>query len=365
VVPFMMPKAVAETDPFKQISTSIGSGPFIFKREDWQPGEKVVFVKNPKYVPRQEPISGLAGGKVVNLDRVEWVWIPDPATQVAALQKSEIDEIESVDHDLLPELEKSKGIKIVIGRTSNQYGFRLNWLTPPFNNIKARQAVAYALSQDEYLQASIGDKRFYKPCKAMFTCDSPLASTAGMDGLIEGNAAKAKQLLAEARYDGTPIVIPQPTDLGVIKQMAPVAKHQLEQAGFKVDVQPMDWQSMVSRLITKKGPPSEGGWNAFGTSWSQVDILDPLMTPWLAATCDKARAGWACDSVLEKMRDAFVLANTPQERKAEADLIQTYAMQVVTHVPLGEWYGVSAIRDNISYPAVLPPVTVFWGVSKK
>ena len=130
----------------------------------------------------------------------------------------------------------------------------------------------------------------------MFTCDTPLASTAGMDGLLDGNVAKAKELLAEAKYDGTPVVMPQPTDLGVIKQIAPVAKAQLEKAGFKVDVQPMDWQSMVTRLITKKGPPSEGGWNAYGTSWSQIDILDPLMTPNLVATCEKARAGWPCDA---------------------------------------------------------------------
>src|SRR6516164_6154970 len=144
-----------------------------------------------------------------------------------------------------------------------------------------------------------------------------------------------------------------------------VAKKQLEKAGFKVDVQSMDWQSMVARLLSKKGPPSEGGWSAFGTSWSQIDILDPLMTPWLAATCDKARAGWPCDSVLEKMRDVFVLADTPQERKAEADAIQTYAMQIVTHVPLGEWWGVAAARDTLVFPKVLAPVTVFWNVAKK
>ena len=46
--------------------------------------------------------------------------------------------------------------------------------------------------------------------------------------------------------------MPQPTDLGVIKQLAPVAKSQLEKAGFKVEVQPMDWQSMVTRLTPRK-----------------------------------------------------------------------------------------------------------------
>jgi ABC-type transport system substrate-binding protein len=157
VVPFMMPKRVAETDPFKQIDSSIGSGPFIFKRDEWKPGEKLVFLKNPKYKPRSEPRTGLAGGKVVNVDRVEWVWIPDAETQLSALLKGEIDGIESVNYDHLPTLEKSKGIKVLVGKTSNQYGFRMNWLNPPFNNVKVRQAVAYALSQDDFLQASVGD----------------------------------------------------------------------------------------------------------------------------------------------------------------------------------------------------------------
>src|SRR5215831_11115348 len=66
-VPFMMPKRVAETDPYKQITDYTGSGPFIFKKDEWKPGDKVVFVKNPKYKPRSEPPSMLAGGKVAKV----------------------------------------------------------------------------------------------------------------------------------------------------------------------------------------------------------------------------------------------------------------------------------------------------------
>jgi peptide/nickel transport system substrate-binding protein len=364
-VPFMMPKRIADTDPFKQIDEYIGSGPFIFKKDEWKPGEKIVFVKNTKYKPRSEPMSGLAGGKVVSLDRVEWLWIPDPETQVNALINGEIDMLGSVNFDSLPLLEKAKGIKVIRAVAPGQYTFRMNWLQPPFNDVRIRRAAAYALSQPDFLEANVGDKRFYRTCKALFTCDTPLASTVGMDGLIEGNVAKAKELLAEAKYDGTVVVMPQPTDLGVIKQIAPVAKAQLERAGFKVEVQPMDWQSMVTRLISKKGPPSEGGWNAYGTSWSQIDILDPLMTPNLAATCEKARAGWPCDAELEKLRDNFVRAESPAEKKTAADAVQAYAMKVVTHVPLGEWYGVWAVRSNIEVPAKPAPITVFWGMSKK
>jgi peptide/nickel transport system substrate-binding protein len=366
VVPFIFPKKAADAqDAFTQSDNVIGSGPFIFKKDEWKPGEKLVFVKNTKYKPRPEPMSGLAGGKVVSLDRVEWVWIPDAETQMNALVNGEIDMIESVNYDHLPVLEKTKGVKVITSRTSNQYVFRMNWLQPPFNDVRVRRAAAYALSQPEFLEANIGDKRFYRVCKAMFTCGTALESTVGMDGLLEGNIAKAKELLAEAKYDGATVVIPQPTDLGVIKQLAPVAKAQLERAGFKVEVQPMDWQSMVTRLTTKKGPVSEGGWSAFGTSWVQVDILDPLMTPNLAATCEKARAGWPCDPELEKLRDAFVAASTQAEKKATAEAVQKHAMEVVTHIPLGEWVGVWAVRSNVDVPAKPAPVTVFWGMSKK
>ena len=365
VVPFMMPRRVAETDPFKQIDDYTGSGPFVFMKDEWKPGEKIVYLRNARYKPRAEPMSGLAGGKVVGLDRVEWMWIPDAETQLNALLSGEIDMIESVSHDHLPVLEKSKAVRVITNRTSGQYVFRMNWLTAPFNNQGVRQAAMMALGQEEFLQASVGDKRYYRPCKALFTCGTPLASDTGIEGLIEGNADKARQLLQEAGYDGTVVVIPQPTDLGVLKQLAPVAKAQLEKAGFKVEVQPTDWQSMVTRLGSKRGPPSEGGWSAFATNWSQVDILDPLMTTFLATNCAKARAGWPCDEGMEKLRDKFVRAATAAERKAIAEEVQVYATKIVTHVWLGEWYGAAAVRSDTVTMAVPPPVTVFWGVTKK
>ncbi|MSP76228.1 MAG: ABC transporter substrate-binding protein [Rhodospirillaceae bacterium] len=363
-VPFMMQKKTAETDAFKQIDDYIGSGPFVFRKDEWKPGEKLVYVKNPKYKPRAEPMSGLAGGKVVNLDRVEWLWIPDAETQLNALLNGEIDMLESVTHDHLPVLEKSKDVRVIRNSTANQYAFRMNWLQPPFDDVKIRQAAAMALNQEDFLQANVGDKRFYRTCKAMFTCGTALATDAGMQGLVEGNSAKARQMLAEAGYDGTPVTLLVPTDLGALRQLGPVAKALLEKAGFKVDMQSMDWQSMNARLA-RKVPPAEGGWNAFSTSWSQVDILDPLMTTFLAATCDKARAGWPCDEGMEKLRDKFIGATSDAEKKAVAEEVQRYALQTVTHVPLGEWFGASVVRSNIGTRPVPPPITTFWGITKK
>ncbi|HMK78761.1 MAG TPA: ABC transporter substrate-binding protein [Xanthobacteraceae bacterium] len=364
-VPFMMPKRVAATDPFKQIDDTIGSGPFILKKDEWKPGEKVVFVKNPNYQPRSEPPSGLAGAKVVKLDRVEWIWIPDAQTQVNALLSGEVDELEVITPDLLPLIENNGAARVVPWPVSNQYVFRMNWLIPPFNNPKIRQAAFVALRQQDFLEATVGDKRYWRLCKALFTCNSPLATEAGMADLLNGDAAKASAMLKEAGYDGTPVVLLQPSDLGVLTNLAPVAKSQLERAGFKVELQSMDWQSLVNRVISKKGPITEGGWNAFATSWVQADLLDPLMTPFLAANCEKARAGWPCDAAIEKVRDAYARASAPEEKKRIATEAQVLNTQVVTHIPLGEWYQVGAVRANVTLPEPLPPVTVFWGVEKK
>jgi peptide/nickel transport system substrate-binding protein len=241
----------------------------------------------------------------------------------------------------------------------------MNWLQPPFNNEKIRQAAFVALREKDFLDAAVGDERYWRTCKALFTCGTPLATEAGMDGLLEGNADKARAMLREAGYEGTPVVLLRATDLGVLANLAPVAKSLLERAGFVVDMQNMDWQSLVSRLISNKGRPSEGGWNAFATSWVQLDLLDPLMTPFLLATCEKARAGWPCDAGIEKLRDKYARATDAEQRKKIAEEVQIYNTKVVTHIPLGEWFALGAVRSNIVVLDPVPPVTVFWGLDKK
>src|SRR6478735_1367636 len=117
-------------------------------------------------------------------------------------------------------------------------------------------------------------------------------------------SAKAKELLKEAGYDGTPVVLMQSTDLPVLTNLAPVAKAQMEAMGLKVDMQSMDWQTLVARRV-KKDPPDKGGWHAFLTSWVAADILNPVMAGFFNASCDKAMFGWPCDPTIEKFRDQF------------------------------------------------------------
>ena len=82
---FIFPaRAIDGLPASKQLTDPTGSGPFIFKRDEWVAGSKVVYVKNPGYQPRSEPPSSISGGKRVYVDRVEWLNITDPTTQTAA-----------------------------------------------------------------------------------------------------------------------------------------------------------------------------------------------------------------------------------------------------------------------------------------
>ena len=163
---FVTREADAQLDPNTAMTTAIGSGPFIFVREEWVPGSKVVYKKNPDYKPRSEPADGFAGGKLAKVDRVEWLVIPDSNTAVQALIKGEVDIIEIPQTDLLPLVRKDPNITVkVIDRVGTQAIYRMNHLIPPFNNAKARQALLYATGdQKDYMSSMIGFAECEKPC---------------------------------------------------------------------------------------------------------------------------------------------------------------------------------------------------------
>ena len=360
-VPFMMPRRVAETSPNSQINDATGSGPFIFKRDEWRPGEKVVYVKNPKYRPRDEPATGLAGGKRAKVERVEWLWIADPQTQVDSLLKGEVDMIEQPPHDLLPLLAADPNVVLkVTNAPGRQIAFRFNVLHKPFDNAKVRQAVAYAFNQKDFLASVIGDPQWYRECKSLFPCGSPLESAKGWDDKLGSDFATARRLLQEAGYDGTPVVLMQSTDIVALSNLAPVAKSLMEKAGFKVDLQAMDWQTLVSRRA-KKDAPAAGGWHAFLTSWASVDILDPVATGFLNASCDKAMFGWPCDAELERLRDAFAKETDPARQKAIAEQVALRAAEYPTHIPLGQYVQPVAMRKNVA-GLLTGPSIAYWNI---
>jgi peptide/nickel transport system substrate-binding protein len=368
---FVMREADAKTDPNTQVTTTVGSGPFLFVRDEWVPGSKVVYRKNPAYVPRSEPPSGMAGGKVAKLDRVEWMYLPDASTAVQALIRSEIDIIENPPADLVPVMQKAGGIDIkVLSKTGNQLLMRPNHAIPPFNNVKVRQALLYAVDQEAYLAAAVGNPDYGQVCWSVFMCNTPLESTAGVKDWANTKApdrkAKARALLAEGGYKGEPIVLFKVTDSPILSALAEVTSQLLAEVGFKIDMQSVDSSTFGTRRVIKE-PPSQnrGGWH-LATSWAAGPVSgDPLSNNYIPTPCQGTGFfGWPCDDNLEKLRRRFVTAGTVEERKALVAEYQAAMYEVVPYIPLGQFRTPSAFRNTIQ--GVLPgPRLVMWNISKQ
>jgi peptide/nickel transport system substrate-binding protein len=364
-VPFIMPRRIAETDAFKQIEEHIGSGPFVFARDEFKPGDKAVYLKNAKYVPRNEPPSGTAGGKRVYVDRVEWnLALRDAQAQVNALQKGEVDIIEALGFDHYETVKKDPNLQLA--RYQNlglQYMARFNHLHKPFDNPKVRQAAIAAFSQEAFLRAQVGVKELYKPCYSIFYCNTPYGTTAGSDLQAKSNMKKAQDLLKASGYDGTPVVVMKPTDLASIQKLPDVAAQLLRQAGFKVDLQAMDWQTLVGRRA-KKDPPDKGGWHMFLTAWQAHDIWSPIANPTMDTRGEKSTwFGWATDDKLAELRNRFMRATDEAEKKKLADAIHARAFEVGTHAILGEWVQPMAARRNVS-GFFITNGNIYWNLKK-
>ena len=365
-VPFIMPKRVADTDAMKQIDDYTGSGPYVFKRDEFKPGEKAVYTKFAKYIPRKEAPSGTAGGKNVYVDRVEWnLALRDPQQQVNALSKGEVDIIEQPAFDSYAALKADKGVEVINNNPLGfQYMVRFNHLHPPFNNAKVRQAALAAFNQEAFLKAQVGVKELYHTCASMFTCGSPYGSPKGSEIQSKSSMKKAQDLLKASGYDGTPVLIMKPTDLPSIGKLPDVAAQLLRQAGFKVDLQAMDWNTVVSRRA-KKDLPAAGGWNIFATAWVSPDIWNPLTNAATNGLGDKGWFGWSSDEQIEKLRDQFARETDDAKKKQLAESIQSRAFEIGTHAPVGEYINPAAVRKGVVTGVVTGPGNYYWNIKKK
>jgi peptide/nickel transport system substrate-binding protein len=366
LVAFMMPKRLAETPAGQQIPEQIGSGPFKFIKSEFQPGVKAVYEKSTDYVPRKEPPSWTAGGKIVKVDRVEWITMPDAQTATNALQAGDVDFLENPPFEMLPVLEANPDVKV---QALNKFGFqtygRMNFLIPPFDNVKVRRAALLAINQKDVLDAMVGNPKYYEQCGAFFVCGTPLATDVGAGALTKGgNVEEARKALAESGYDGTPVVVLAPTDVLMLKAQPVVVAQLLRQAGFKVDLQTTDWQTVVSRRASQK-PLSEGGWNMFFTFSVAADVMNPIVNfPLGGRGKNGGWFGWAEDAKIEQLKDKFARASSLEEQKKLAAEIQQEAYDQVIYLPLGQFLAPSAWRKSLSGVLDGPATPIFWNIDK-
>ncbi|MFC7734260.1 ABC transporter substrate-binding protein [Roseomonas sp. GCM10028921] len=362
---FIMPERVASTPANTQVTETIGSGPFIFVRDEWRPGNLVVYRRNPDYLPRSEPADYMSGGKRALMERIEWRYIPDHNTALAALGAGEIDYFEAPPLDFIATLERNRNIRIVkIDTLGTQGAIRPNSLYPPFNDPRARQALAHLVRQEDYMRVVVGNPQLYeKFCGAFFQCGSGNETTVGSEPFREPNVERAKELLRQAGYKGEPITVLQPTDRAQYNAATMVLVQSLRRAGVNVDVQAMDWSTLLSRRANRN-PPGEGGYHIFITTHGGPDTAMPISNSWFNSRCDRANPGWACDMELDAMVAEWALERDPAARRPILERIHRRAWETLPYIPFGQYTQPVAVRSNV-HGILAAGMPVYWNIEKR
>ena len=360
---FIMPERMAKTDPMKQVTETIGSGPYRFLKDQWISGARAAWAKFDGYIPRKEPVSGIAGGRIPAVDRIEWSFINDASTAMAALQAGEQDYWDAPSLDLMPILKGDPNIVVETRNpTGSYYMLQLNHTQPPFNNPAVRRALAMAVDQTDFLKSAVSDPALIKPCYSYYGTDSPYYSEAGSDVLKVKSVDKAKAALRDAGYAGEKVVILGLMDSPVSAAMCQFAEDLMRRIGMNVQLVPMDFSTMAQRR-TSKEPTDKGGWSLFVTVWTGADILHPAVHQMLRAGGSTAWFGWPNDPQIEALRDQWANAVDAEEQKRLAIAIQVEAFKTLPYIPLGSLVNQVAYRKNVT--GVFPcPVVAYWNMAK-
>jgi peptide/nickel transport system substrate-binding protein len=366
-LPVIMPAAQAEAGAFTHDTPIIGSGPFRFVQSAWRPGDQMVYEKFAGYRPRDEAPDGFAGAKIAKVDRIVFHVMPDAATKSAALEAGEIDFIDQVQFDQAEALQHQPGITVsALSQIYNPFFMRPNSLYPPFDNVKARQALALAVNQADYMAVAFNKPEWGKPCLSFFVCGSPNDTTAGSAPFAHPDLGRARTLLAESGYKGERIVLLSSHETLFVGMAADYAAQSLRQIGLNIDEVESDWGTLMTRRNSKK-PPNDGGWNIFITSMSGAGLYTPLSDSIADTTCGgRNLAGWPCDEKAAALRDAYLHEADPAKQRQILESLSERLWEVMPTIILGQRAQLYAWRDNIT-GFVHPPslATVFWNIEKK
>lgn len=359
----IMPERLAALPATKPVPEITGSGPFRLVESERVPGARIVYERFAQYLPVEGPPGLTSGAKRAEVDRVEWLVMPEPATAAAALQSGEVDWVEAPPPDLLPQLRRDPGVVVA---TNDPTGvvpiLRFNHLLPPFDNAAIRRAVLSAVDQREFMAAFSDDAANVRTGVGIFCPGTPMATAAGLDRTIgTATIADARRAIEAMGYKGERVVLLEPTDHPVNSVMAQVGADLFQKLGLNVDGQAMDAGTMFQRRANRQGL-DRGGWSCFPSAVAGIDVLNPAVSFLARGNGRDAWYGWPSDPALEALRLSWFDASGRAAQAAVAEAMQRQVLAEAPYLPLGQMLQPTAYRRGLT--GILPGFAKFWSVRK-
>jgi peptide/nickel transport system substrate-binding protein len=330
------PKEIAEKFPPEvKVTEYVGTGPF--KLAEWKPDQYIRMVRFDEYKARNEKPSGYGGGKAAWLDEIRWIPVPEVATRVAQVETGELEFADDLNLDAYDRLRQNPNVRTVISRP-------YYWLVAVFNkkdglmtNAKLRQAWQAAIDIEPIMKnVAGGHAEFYRMDSSLAPVEIAAWHTK-LAGLPwnEHDREKARRLLKEAGYRGEPIRFMTTQEYKWMYDFALLTKQQLEDVGFNIDLQVVDWATLVKR----RNNPKE--YDAFTTGMGA--FYDPTHHIYLTASWP----GWTNDEDILKLQAELARETDPRKRTAlwEAQTRQFY--EKVPVIRYGDLFGLRAMRTSV------------------
>jgi peptide/nickel transport system substrate-binding protein len=341
----IMPAELAQKFGKDKATELIGTGPYRFV--DHQPDRMVRLQRFDQYVAREDAADGAAGKKTAYLDEIQFIPVPEESVRADGVGTGEYHYGDSLAPDSYARV---NGVPNVVADISKPYYWAAAYFNKKegvFSNLKLRQAVQAAVQVEPIAAAAFGVKEFYRIDPSLAAPETPWFSDAGKDVWNKPDLEKAKALLKEGGYDGTPIRWLSTKEYYYNYNAAVVYKQQLEAVGFKIDVQVMDWATLIKR----RSDPKEYDVFITGTgAYGHPILLNVFGDGW---------PGWW---TLPEKNEVAAKVMSETDPKKQQELIVRMQQLVYEDVPLhkyGEYFALRA-RSSKLQGTINPPDPFMW-----
>ena len=355
----IMPARLAEHSDARVVDEVVGSGPFRFLADEYQPWRRAAYACHTQYQPRPSGTpSFLAGPKVAHFERVEWIAMPEPGAALAALQDGTVDWWEAPPPGHHAAIAANPRLALKVHDAAGCMAtLRMNHLTDPFDDPRVRRAVRSAVEQASFMAAATSAPEHRRTEVGFFCPASPMAQPA----TTKPDEAASRAALQAAGYRGELVVALVIADLAEPRALALVGAEMLKRIGLNVQVEFVPVRNLVARLLRTQ-PAGAGGWSVVIGYWPGHDFWHPGMHRYLRATGRESEVGWPSSEGLEALRRTWLATPDPAQRRLIAADAQTQALEDLPYIPLGQWLRPTAYAAGLT--GMLEGFPLFWNLRR-
>ena len=342
----IVPKEVLDAAGDGTLKDFTGTGPYRFVEH--RPDRHIKVTRFKDYAARAEAANGFGGKRVAYFDEILFIPVPDTAVRLAGVETGEYHHAMFVKQDAWDRIKALPGLESRIVKPRGWAVAVLNHKAGPMTSKPLRQAVQAALDMEPIMVAGFGSKEFYRLDPGLFFPEQPWHSSVSAPLYNQRDKAKAQRLMKDAGYAKQPIRWVTTKEYEFMYKNALVAKQQLDEVGFNVDLQVVDWATLNNR--TEKPDL----WEIFSTGF--VFNADPANHVSLRCTFN----GWWCNEEKERLLGELRTESDPKKRKAIVDRLQAVFYEDVGSVKLGDYFTLDAARREVRGPFRTAPRMYFW-----